>query len=71
MQQIINDDKSVIQKQNVPDMFIPNWPECGIKAVWSQAIRVDAFRRHLPDEWGPNDKTERRFFYGILCAIAP
>ena len=71
MQQILSDRKGFILRQNVPTMFVPNWPECGIKAIWPQAIRVEAFAKHMPDDWTATERTERRYFYGILTAIAP
>ena len=57
MQQILRDQKSVIMRHSVPNMHIPNWPEMGVRTVWAQAIRVEAFRRHMPDDWTATEKT--------------
>jgi hypothetical protein len=34
MQQILRDEKTVIPRQNVPQLFVPNWPELGVRTVW-------------------------------------
>ena len=71
LQQVLREEKSVILRQQVPLMFVPTWTECGVRAVWPQAIRVAAFRSHMPDDWTATVKTERRFFFGVLATIAP
>lgn len=32
---------------------------------------MQGFHRHIPDEWTATNKTERKFFYGVLTALAP
>ena len=71
MQQILRDEKLVINRQAVPQLFVPNWPELGVRTIWPQAARIKDFLRHLPDDWRPDHNTERKFFYGVLTSLAP
>ena len=71
LQQILRDEKLVINRQAVPQLFVPNWPELGVRTIWPQAARVRDFLKHLPDDWRSDHNTERKFFYGVLTSLAP
>ena len=71
LQQIIRDDKRVLQRQNIPRVFVSNWPELGVRMIWPQAVRIEGFLEHMPDGWDGVHKTERKFFYGVLTSLAP
>ena len=38
---------------------------------WQQAIQLENFRAHMPDDWVGDSKTERPFFYAVLASLAP
>jgi hypothetical protein len=71
MQQVLREEKLMIQRQQVSTMFVPSWEECGVRTIWPQASRIREFHRYIPDEWSATEKTERKFFYGILTYLAP
>ena len=71
MQQILRDEKLVLDRQFIPNLVIPNWTELGVKTIWPQACKLDTFLRYMPDGWAGTDKIERKFFFGVLTSIAP
>ena len=71
LQGILKEDKQVLERQQVATMFVPLWTELGIKTVWPQAMRITDMPKYMPSEWDASDRTERRFFYGVLCTLAP
>ena len=71
LQGVISERKKCFYRAQVPSMFVPLWQECGIKAVWPQAIQIEKFRDYIPDNWTMTERTERRYFYGVLCTLAP
>ena len=50
---------------------IPIWPELAVSRIWPQAILLQNFRAHMPDDWTGNNKTERTFFWDVLVTLAP
>ena len=51
-------------------MYVPAWPETGVKQVWGLAMEIESFKSYIPDDWTRNQKTERKFFYGILSTMS-
>ena len=53
------------------ELHIPLWPELAVARQWPQAIQLEHFQAHMPDEWRGDNKTERPFFYAVLASLAP
>ena len=60
-----------MKQTQVVQAYIPNWPELGVRKMWPQAMQIPEFGLYMPDDWTSTEKTERRYFYGILCTLAP
>ena len=71
LQQVLMNEKTVLSKSQVSHLDVPSWPELAIREVWGAAQRVPGFREFIPDDWSPERKTERKFFYAILTHLTP
>jgi len=71
IQQVSRKEKKIMKQTQVVQAYIPNWPELGVRKMWPQAMQIPEFGLYMPDDWTSTEKTERRYFYGILCTLAP
>ena len=71
MQQILSNQKRFLWQRQVKHLKVPLWPELSVQRIWQQAQHLENFGAHMPDEWNGNSKTERTFFWDVLCSLAP
>ena len=74
LQAILQGKKKAIKQSNVPARKVPNWPELGVKHIYSQAIQLPNVADYLPEPSGTDGNLrlpERDFFWKILSALHP
>ena len=63
--------KKWLDRDNVPQHFIPTWPELSISKLWPDVARDPVLKDYFPDKYPKGKLPEKKFFWGILFAVKP
>ena len=63
--------KKWLNRDNVPQHFIPGWPELAITKLWPSVSSDPVLKDYFPDKMPKGKVPEKKFFWGILFAVKP
>ena len=69
LQQILSNRKRYFKRSEINDYKIPLWPELSVGKTWPFAAQHPEFLHYMPDGWTASKKTERTFFWAVLCKL--